>query len=231
MNLIPQRRAALAALSALAIGLAACGDDDSDESNGGSAASPPAAAAPEQEPLAKIDELTGSSTKVTLDEGFVTALGDLKLTPAPVKEGSISEAGVASFPITGGNVTYFDPEQPKRPFVVGNIEHDGSGLSLTSAEGKKVELTDFVVDPGTSVLTGTVSVDGEVAVESAPLFDLDGSTLKPLRMSDDKSKAVLEGTTVKLTQEAADLLNKTFEVDALADGLVIGIAKITVNVT
>jgi hypothetical protein len=40
---------------------------------------------------------------------------------------------------------------------------------------------------------------------------------------------VLEGTTVKLKQEAADLLNQTFGVQDLQAGLVIGVAKITVN--
>ena len=40
---------------------------------------------------------------------------------------------------------------------------------------------------------------------------------------------MLSGTTVKLKQEAADLLNKTFGVKALKAGLVIGVAKITVN--
>ena len=40
---------------------------------------------------------------------------------------------------------------------------------------------------------------------------------------------MLQGTTVKLKAPAADLLNKTFGVDALKDGLVIGVAKITVN--
>ncbi len=40
---------------------------------------------------------------------------------------------------------------------------------------------------------------------------------------------MLEGTTVKLKQEAADLLNMTFGIDALKAGLVIGKAKITVN--
>ena len=107
------------------------------------------------------------------------------------------------------------------------IDHDGSGLSLTGG-GKTVELTDFEIDPGKSVLTGKVSVDGAVAAESAPLFFLDGRTLNPLKANDDGT-AELEGTTVKLKQEAADLLNQTFEVDALTAGLVIGVAKITVN--
>jgi len=85
-----------------------------------------------------------------------------------------------------------------------------------------------VVDPGASLPTGKVSVDGAVAADSAPLFFLDGRTLEPLRTTDD-GRAVLEGTTVKLKAEAADLLNKTFGVDALEEGLVIGVAKITIN--
>ena len=45
-----------------------------------------------------------------------------------------------------------------RPFVQGIIDHEGSGLSLTAGD-TTVELTDFVIDPGTSELTGTVSVE------------------------------------------------------------------------
>jgi hypothetical protein len=89
------------------------------------------------------------------------------------------------------------------PVVEGERDHDGSGLSL-AAGGKAVELTDFVTDPGASVLTGTVSVDGEVAAEDAPLFFLDGRTLNPLQVNHDGT-AVLEGTTVKLKAEAAEL--------------------------
>jgi hypothetical protein len=208
--------ATLATFAVLAGGLAACGDDE---------ATPTASAAAKPEPVAQIDSLSGRNTEVALDAGFVEALGTLKLTPAPVGEGKITARGVARFPITGGNVTYYEPGSVS-PFVQGEIDHEGSGLSLTGG-GKTVELTDFVVDPGASVLTGTVAVDGEVAAESAPLFFLDGRTLDPLRS--EGSTAVLEGTTVKLKDEAATLLNDTFGTDALAGGLVIGVAKITVN--
>ena len=208
--------AAMAAVAMLALGAAACGDDE------GSAA---AQTASKPEPVAQIDALSGQKTEVTLDPGFVEALGTLKLTPAPVGDAKITKAGVARFPITGGNVTYYEPGTVS-PYVQGEIDHEGSGLSLTGG-GKVVELTDFVVDPGASVLTGKVSVDGEVAAESAPLFFLDGRTLEPLRASG--STAVLEGTTVKLKDEAAMLLNDTFGTDALKGGLVIGVAKITVN--
>ena len=166
---------ALAATTALALGATACGgSDDTDTTH----RPRPPKTAEAVKPVAEIPALTGKDTAVTLDAGFVEALGTLKLTPAPVGSAEISEAGVATFPITGGNVTYYTPGT-ESPYVQGMIDHDGSGLSLTGG-GKKVELTDFEVDPGKSVLTGKVSVDGEVAAESAPLFFLDGRTLKPL---------------------------------------------------
>jgi hypothetical protein len=208
--------AAAAATTALALGAAACGGSGDD------AASPSSTPA---KPLAQIDSLSGQNTAVTLDSGFVSALKSLKLTPAPVGAAKISPAGVASFPITGGNVKYYKPGTVS-PYVQGEIDHDGSGLSLTGA-GKTVKLTNFDIDPGKSVLTGKVTVDGKVAADSAPLFFLDGRTLKPLQSQGDQ--AVLEGTTVKLKASAADLLNKTFGVDALKNGLVIGVAKITVD--
>jgi hypothetical protein len=206
--------AILLTLVALALGVAACGGDDDSASS-----STP-------KPVAQVDQLSGRSTAVTLDSGFADALKSLKLTPAPVGDASISKAGVASFPITGGSVTYYKPGSVS-PFVQGQIDHDGGGLSLTGG-GKKVELTDFVIDPGASVLTGKVSVDGKVAAEDAPLFFLDGRTLNPLQVMNNGT-AVLEGTTVKLKDESAQLLNKTFGVDALKGGLVVGVAKITIN--
>src|SRR5262245_23686393 len=202
----------LLAAAALSLGVAACGDDEP---------SPPS----RPDPVAQVDQLSGRSTAVTLDAGFVGALQSLKLTPGPLGAASISKAGVASFPITGGNVTYYEPGSVS-PYVQGEIDHDGAGLSLEGG-GKRVELTDFVIDPGKSVLTGKVTVDGQVAAESAPLFFLDGRTLKPLETEGDT--AILEGTTVKLKAEAAELLNSTFGTDALQGGLVIGVAKITAN--
>ena len=209
--------AILAIGAALALGAAACGSDESSTSS---------ASTQQVEPVADVPQLTGKSTAVALDAGFVDALTQLELTPSPLGDASISKQGVASFPITGGNVKYFKPGTVS-PFVQGEIDHDGSGLQLEGG-GKTVQLTDFVVDPGASVLTGKVTVDGKEAAASAPLFFLDGRTLKPLETGDNGT-AILEGTTVKLKQEAADLLNQTFGTDALKAGFVIGIAKITVN--
>lgn len=217
----------MAAIAALALGVAACGDDDEAEQTG--AAPPPAPAETNPpEPVAQIDTLTGRNTRVFLDSGFLKSLESLDLTPAPVGDATISEEGEAEFPITGGTVTYYEPGTVS-PYVIGLVEHDGSGLSLESADGTLVELTDFAIDPGASVLMGTVSVDGEVAIPTAPLFFLDGSTLEPLRTGANGAVAVLEGATVKLKREAADVLNETFGVDALEEGMLVGESKLTLD--
>ena len=214
---------AFAAAATLALGTAACGEDE-ETATGASPSSQEQTDKPK--PVAQVDSLTGRQTAVTLDAGFVKALTSLKVAPAPVGDAKISSKGVASFPITGGNVKYFKPGTVS-PYVQGRIDHDGSGLSLTAGD-TKVELTDFVVDPGKSVLTGTVSVNGEEAAADAPLFFLDGRTLEPLKTGSNGT-AILEGTTVKLKAEAAQLLNDTFKIDALEEGLEIGVAKITIN--
>jgi len=208
----------IALVAALAFAVSACGSDDSTSSDSTSAE--------DVKPVAEIPELTGDTTDVTLDAGFVQALTDLKVTPGPVGDAEISKDGVASFPITGGSVTYYDPASPVRPYVQGIIDHEGSGLSLTAGK-TTVELTDFVIDPGTSELTGTVTANGKEAATDALLFDLDGSTLNPLKSNPDGS-ATLEGTTVLLSDDAAALLNETFGIDALKGGLEIGISSITV---
>ena len=215
---------AFAAAATLALGTAACGDDEEETPASSGSASQEQTEKPK--PVAQVDSLTGRQTAVTLDAGFVEALTSLKVAPGPVGDAKISEKGVASFPITGGNVTYYEPGSVS-PYVQGRVDHDGSGLSLTAGD-TKVELTDFVVDPGKSVLTGTVSVNGEEAAADAPLFFLDGRTLEPLKTGENGT-AILEGTTVKLKAEAAQLLNDTFKIDALEEGLEIGVAKITIN--
>lgn len=176
------------------------------------------------EPLASIPALDGIDTQVALDQGFVDALGSLGLTPGVLGTATLTD-GVLAFPITGGNVDYYDPEEDYRPYVQGSVEHDGSGISLTAGD-IVVELTDFRIDPGTSQLFGTVTANGEKVADDVYIFNLDGTTLNPLE-TDADGNAVLEGTTVLISPDAAGLLNDTFGTDAVTDELVVGIAKIT----
>src|SRR3954447_15739807 len=103
--------AALAATGAVAFGATACGGSDDQSAS----ATPQMSATP----VAEIPSLSGQSTAVTLDPGFVKALGTLKLTPAPVGDAKISKAGVASFPIPGRNVPYYKPGTTS-PYVQGH---------------------------------------------------------------------------------------------------------------
>ena len=215
----------------LALSLSACGSNDPETTPGAAptSGSSSAAARATPAPAAEIAKLTGKSTAVKLDPMFVAGLTQLKLEPGVIGGAKLDAAtGSVSFPITGGNVTYYDPKSGVEPYVQGEILHDGSGLSLTGG-GKKVELTDFTVDPGESVLTGKVTVDGKVAFESAELFFLDGSTLQPLKADSASGTAVLQGTTVSLTKDAADALNMVFGVTALTEFFPVGVATITVN--
>ena len=210
-----------AAAALLLGGLAAC----SSTATAGSAASTPAASSSSAPtPVASIPSLKGVDTAVLLDGDFAAALTSLGLTPGTVGTATLTD-GSLHFPITGGNVDYYDPAQSYRPFVQGSIKHEGSGFSLT-AGSTVVELTNFTIDPGTSKLMGHVSVNGTSAATQVLLFDLYGGTLKPLQMDGDN--AILEGTTVHISSVAAGLLNKTFGTDAVKDQLLVGIAKITV---
>jgi hypothetical protein len=212
---------ALAAVAALP--LSACSSSDSSDSASSSSSESKVAVA---KPVARINALSGDSTAVALDAGFTDALGTLGLTPGVVGDGAL-EDGSLVFPITGGNVTYFKPGTVK-PYVIGQVQHEGSGFSL-SAGDTKVEITNLNVDPGVSRVYGDVSVNGKSVVTSAFIFQLRGASLKPLQVEGET--AILEGTKVFVSPVAAGLLNDTFKTDAVTDQLLVGVAKITVNTT
>jgi hypothetical protein len=211
MNKVSRVVLGIAAVATIGVSLAACSSSGS---------SSKAAA----KPVADIAALTGQDTAVKLDTNFVAALTSLKLTPGVVGTAKLTDGSLV-FPITGGNVKYYTPGTVT-PYVQGSVKHDGSGFSL-SAGSTKVELTNFDIDPGASKLYGDVSVNGTTAATHTLLFGLNGNTLKPLQTSGNT--AILQGTEVQVSQNAADLLDKTFGTTAVKGGLLVGVATITVN--
>jgi len=223
MRTLAKTAISLASAGILLVGIAAC-SSTSDTSTPSNSSSSSSEAETDPTPLASIPALAGVDTEVTLSTDFTGALETLGLVPNVLGGATLTD-GVLAFPITGGNVDYYDPQEDYRPYVQGSIEHDGSGISLTGGD-IVVELTDFRIDPGTSQLFGTVTANGEEVGQDIYIFNLDGSTLNPLE-EDADGNAVLEGTTVLISPDAAALLNDTFGTDAVTDQLVVGIAKIT----
>jgi hypothetical protein len=215
------RKAAMGFGAIAIVGLTAAGC--SSETSTSSSSSPSVSASPS--PVAVVKDLTGVNTQVALDAGFVSALESLKLTPGTVGTATLKD-GVLAFPITGGDVTYYEPGSVD-PYVQGMIKHNGSGISLSSGD-TTVEMTNFDLDPATSKLYAKITANGDVAAERAYLFTLDGSTLMPLETGPNDT-AILEGTRVLISPDAAALLNETFKTDAVTDELLVGIAKITIN--
>ncbi|MDY0947306.1 hypothetical protein SOM11_15045, partial [Frigoribacterium sp. CFBP9039] len=102
----------LVASGALVFSLAACSmDSNSGSTESTSSASASAEPSAEATPVASLPDLSnGVDTQVTVDQSFVDALTSLGLTPAPVGTGTFDGAtGTFAFPITGGNVDYYDP--------------------------------------------------------------------------------------------------------------------------
>lgn len=223
MNLRTTRLAGVAVAGLLAVSLAACGGHSSSASSSSSAA--PAAS---PSPVAALSNLTGKHTQVFLDPGFLAALKALKLTPSVDGTATLTVEGgkpTLTFPITGGNATYYKPGSVS-PYVQAVIDHQGSGLTLTSG-ATSVSLDNFVVNAGTSMLTGDVMVDHKPYASGVPLFFLDGRTLQPLQVDKASNTAVLYGTQVKITPQAATALDTVFKTKAVTPYFLVGIAKIT----
>lgn len=210
--------AGLAAAVALSVSVAACSVGGSDD--GGSSSAPQVA-----KPIVSNPSLSGQATALKLDPGFTKALTRLKVTPSVVGTANRTKGSLV-FPITGGNIKYYKPGTAS-PYVTGQIQHEGSGLTLR-ARRTKITLANLNIDPGVSRVYGDVAVNGKVTATSAYLFKLDGRTLLPL-LQKSNGTAALQGTRVEISEVAAPLLNKAFKTGAVEPGLLVGTATITFN--
>jgi hypothetical protein len=103
-----------------------------------------------------IPSLSGTGTSVKIDPGTAEALKSLGVSLAPTGSATFEAAtSTITFPITSGYAEIHSDLNVKPGYIQGSIAHEGSGFSL-SAGSTKVELSDFVVDPGNSMLYGTV---------------------------------------------------------------------------
>jgi hypothetical protein len=117
------------------------------------------------------DTITGGATSVALDSTTVGALTGLGFTLAPLGSATLDASTLTIvFPVTGGSIGSSGDI----------INHNGSGLSLTEG-GTTLDLTNFVIDTSTLLLTGKATV-GSTVIPSLNLFDIgagDKLTLDP----------------------------------------------------
>ncbi|MGH7686577.1 MAG: hypothetical protein ACREN2_07160 [Candidatus Dormibacteria bacterium] len=166
---------------------------------------------------AAVPVIGGGSTTVTLDTSTAQVLQQNGVTVAPVAPASASTTGggvAVSFPVTGGEAFIFPTSD--LPYVRGDVTHSG-GLTF-SAGSKSLTVTNFIVNPGTSLLTASVGT------AEVPLFELDGRNVKV--GSDSSGNPTLDGTVLRLSPQAADALNATFGVSLFKEGIPVGTAHI-----
>ena len=220
---IRTKASVVALAGVLALAGVACGDDDS-----GSDASPAAQSAQgnnkDNNKVTAIPSLSGVGTSVKIDAGTADALKSLGVALAPIGNATFeASTSTITFPITSGYAEIHSNPTVKPGYIQGSIAHEDSGFSLT-AGSTKVELSDFVVDPGNSMLYGTVGGTPKV-----PLLFLDGTNVKV--GADGSGNVVLEGTVAKLTDTAAGALNKAFNVNAIKAGLPLGVVRLVAKGT
>ena len=166
----------------------------------------------------RISRLQGKTTSVTLDAGTVKALGTLGVAVAPTGSATFDSAtSTVSFPITGGFAAIHSDLRYKPGYISGTVLHEASGLRFSKGD-KSIEVTDFVVDPGNSMLTASSGDKSGI-----PLLSLDGTAVK---VSMEGADVVLQGTVAKLTAPGAASLNATFGVTDFKAGLPLGVVRL-----
>jgi len=221
-----KKRASLTALvGVLALAGAACGSDKKSTDTSSSGDTTPAASATDT--VTAIPTLTGVGTSVILDSGTATALKSLGVAVAPSGTATFeASTSTITFPITAGYAEIHSNPAFKPGNIVGSVYHEGSGFTLTAGK-TVVTLSDFVVDPGNSMLYGTVGGIGP----SIPLLSLDGTNVK---VSMESGNVVLFGTVAKLTTTAVGALNKAFSLPAdkaLKAGTPLGVVRLVAKGT
>ena len=169
-----------------------CGDDDGEDRSG-------------------LLALDGEETVLALDEKTARALGKDGIDLDAVDPSSVGFAGI-EFPIVGGEI---DAQAS-----AGTIDHAG-GIRFSSG-GKRLKLTDFVVDIEAGTLTATTSAGPDLSTLN---LDLSG-----VERTEKDGEIVLGGISATLSRAAATALNDAFSTSIFSRGLSMGEMTVTATV-
>jgi hypothetical protein len=172
---------------------------------GGTPPSPPATAKYRSARATVI----GKSTRVVVNPEVSADLEHAGITVTAVAPATANAA--LRFPVSGGQIV--------APTLVGTVDHTG-GLTF-SRSGKRVALTNLVVNTETKQLTATVGG------QSMPIFNLNNLTL-PKRAGGPHGTVIASKIRLIVTFQAATALNSRLGAGTFKAGMNFGIAKLTV---
>jgi hypothetical protein len=177
--------------------------------HGKSAAKTPPTTSPPNPANAVTDypQLTGSATVLTFDIATVAALKTAGIDFAPLGTATAVDNGAGiSLPITSGYAEVHANKAFLPNYLLGSVEHFGSGLSVTSG-GVTVDVSDLVFDLGQSVVYASVG-----ASEDVPMFTL---VTKGVTVSETASTLAIDGSALDLTATGAAELDAPFHTAAI----------------
>ena len=165
--------------------------------------------------------LTGGTTTVTTGPGIAKTLlrnGILPLATSPGRQSFGYSGGLTTsfaFPVTGGAVDLGT--------LAGTIEHRGGITFLNLRNGRKLTVSDFVIDTRTGELTGRVNR----TTTRVPVFTLD---LSAATVSASGKTVTVRNIDVRLTAVAAGALNDALRTQVFTAGLDLGTARTALRV-
>ena len=166
------------------------------------------------------ETIEAGHTTLTLSSVFISALGNLDISPGTVTPTHWHD-GVVRFPLTSGAIDL--------DTATGQMLHSG-GLTLSAnADQTKITLQSFIITTsGTPVVTGLVSVN-EKLIGRMPLFRLTLPAGIALPLTPTGGRIILKNVGVSLDSGAASTLNSVFHVSAFQGGSAIGTARVIIH--
>lgn len=168
-----------------------------------------------------LSNVTGAATVLKWDMSTLAAWRAAGVRVGPAGAAKAVSGGVgAELPITSGYVESHSDHSFKPGYLLGSIDHFGSGLTFATASNS-VEATNLVFDLGDSTVYGTIG-----ATEDIPLFSL-AQTRRLVVRSGRTLK--IEGEQLDLTQTGAVELDSLFHTTAITANSELASARITVR--
>jgi hypothetical protein len=167
-----------------------------------------------------FSNVTGRATALVLDTATVTRWKTAGVTVSPVGAATATSGGAGvELPITSGYVESHSQRSFQPRYLLGSIDHFGSGLSFATSAGA-LQVTNLVFDLGQSMVYATIGT-----TEDVPFFSLQQRDIRVVQASHTMR---IEGAQLDLTPTGAAGLKALLPTSEIAPSTEIASAQITV---